>query len=934
MEIKVVSTPPMISSNVPEKELRLFRNYLGDAEIFPFEHQAKTFCKIKENKEVTLIAGTAAGKTLAIAVPLIIKIIEKKVNKAAFLYPTLALLDDQKKVLDRLGSITGLSGEIGYIFGGFSRSNLIRNLNKKIILSTPDAIYWFFQKNIKYSSLLIYGLSQIDEFVLDEAHLFNGLTLRNLEHFFQRIYSLRETFIQKRRARLHVLTATFEDPLMKLSKGEKIDGRSKCETVKVILSIKKDLWDSQENFKTKISEALEKGFRRILVVCNSAKTAHRIFEGFTSIDKTKPLPAEYLLQFGVVKRSDFLESTKKMGISQTRFKEIISIFTRFNSPFLRDIPKDTNVKISLDEVIEIISREIEIHIKKLLQLARQTDGYKKNLEKKMSGYPKLTSLIYQSINHLTSNKSQIDSIDLEEWSTQILGKMEELDSPSELIGKKDLIQSKIEELATQIFGQNELATLLAKKVWFSIHAEIYNQNTYLLDKKFWIPPQIPLKVLNLTEEEKAFMRKEIEEKEISVQVRYVKFWENTDVPVILYTGSMTKSAREGLINLFSARDLPRAVLVSTSAVEVGVDFDAELLITEECEGNSFLQRFGRVGRHGSESEVWVFVNGDTLGRFKGRILSEVSREEFSKIIRDEFPKKLYAQKSVFLDSIHYLINEQMGRIGKKLNKGLNLLTVNPLAKELKAKRIEFSYGLRGTFPSISLKEGITKDPFSLLRYVCNDRLYATNSAFEIGSADMYFTELIFKKALWEDVYVDIKKTFENTRFLFYKWENIYRIIDFQIYWVIETKLIKSEAGRNLRKRWQELLKKPSLTAQMIASLGHFNEIVDTQLGKFLLLHGDIYIRRAAKDDIGSSLVEDYFQNPLVIPGQVFLFIKGIDGPKAAITLLEGAGVANLEEVYYDWDGLRHQEGILGMFLLEKVSGACFYVYERLYKNAS
>ena len=56
---------------------------------------------------------------------------------------------------------------------------------------------------------------------------------------------------------------------------------------------------------------------------------------------------------------------------------------------------------------------------------------------------------------------------------------------------------------------------------------------------------------------------------------------------------MSKHNRDGLVELFGK--LEKAILISTPAVEVGVDFDADTLITEECDGNGFLQRFGRVG---------------------------------------------------------------------------------------------------------------------------------------------------------------------------------------------------------------------------------------------------------------------------------------------------------------------------------------------------
>ncbi|MCL6520494.1 MAG: hypothetical protein K6T99_11760 [Armatimonadetes bacterium] len=153
--------------------------------------------------------------------------------------------------------------------------------------------------------------------------------------------------------------------------------------------------------------------------------------------------------------------------------------------------------------------------------------------------------------------------------------------------------------------------------------------------------------------------------ELDIDCRHIGLWKDTDVPVIIYSGSMAKQAREGLINVFT--DLERAVLISTSAVEVGVDFDADVLITEECEGNSFLQRFGCVGRHGKGSKVITFVSGDVYSELGGLDKKKISREDFSAKIVGAFPCRNYASASQLLDASHYLINEQLGRIGERLN---------------------------------------------------------------------------------------------------------------------------------------------------------------------------------------------------------------------------------------------------------------------------
>jgi len=260
------------------------------------------------------------------------------------------------------------------------------------------------------------------------------------------------------------------------------------------------------------------------------------------------------------------------------------------------------------------------------------------------------------------------------------------------------------------------------------------------------------------------LQKGIDSGVLKVDCRHLGIWKGTDVPVIVYSGSMTKQARSGLIDVFS--DLDRAVLISTSAVEVGVDFAADMLITEECEGNGFLQRFGRVGRHGSNSQVQVLVGGDVASKWNDVNGKSLSREDFSERIIDTFPQRNYAAASEFVDAGHYLVNEQLGRIGKHLNHAPNLAKVQSLADKIRAAEIPVSFGLRSTLPQITLKDGITKDPFYLLRYTDDQELRAAHSTFEVARANLWFTQVIFKKAFFS-VMVDLNATLQASRVWFW-----------------------------------------------------------------------------------------------------------------------------------------------------------------------
>jgi Distinct helicase family with a unique C-terminal domain including a metal-binding cysteine cluster len=187
LTLRVTNTAPKPAEHVPPRSLSLFQKYAAKEYgqvVYPFEHQAAAFELIEKGEEVRLIAGTASGKTLAVAVPLFAKLVEGDIRRVLFMYPTVALLEDQRRVIDGLAKLSEL--EVGELHGGMTRSQLIAALTKPVILATPDELYWFFRRNVKYSGLLIYGLCQVDEFVLDEAHLFNGLMLRNFECLWER----------------------------------------------------------------------------------------------------------------------------------------------------------------------------------------------------------------------------------------------------------------------------------------------------------------------------------------------------------------------------------------------------------------------------------------------------------------------------------------------------------------------------------------------------------------------------------------------------------------------------------------------------------------------------------------------------------------------------------------------------------------------------
>ena len=341
-EFRVTNEPPLqadlLGDVVHREMLDIFRTYTG-LYARPYVHQVEVWRQIVTNQSAFVIAGTASGKTLAAAVPLFHKLFRaqesQRIRRALWMYPTIALLEDQRRVLTDLSKAMGLDSEavVGELYGGMPRSRLISALNKPVILATPDEIYWFFRKNVKYNSLLIYGLALVDEFVLDEAHLFNGLMLRNFEHLWHRIETL-AGYLGKT-PRLHVLTATPEEGLKRLHAAKPITGKSKCADVSVEVRAS-GRFDRTQQFVDAVDEALQVGQQKVLLVCNSARMAHQLFEK-CKVEETSTIPIEHRLRFGKIELGNLIEWLEKGGIEKELLTELSERMFRDEDVVLADV---------------------------------------------------------------------------------------------------------------------------------------------------------------------------------------------------------------------------------------------------------------------------------------------------------------------------------------------------------------------------------------------------------------------------------------------------------------------------------------------------------------------------------------------------------------------------------------------------------------------
>lgn len=950
-DILVTNAGPKTTTQTHQASLDLFRRYCKEAydERFdPFEHQAEVFDLVgAKDESVMLIAGTAAGKTLALGVPLFHKLAIGRIKRILLMYPTIALMNDQRRVMARLAALT--NQDVGHIQGGMKRSALIAALNKPVIVATPDAIYWFFRKSVKYSSLLIYGLSLIDEFVLDEAHLFNGLTLRNVHHLKKRIVALADAL--GRLPRWHILTATPTQALRDLVPGaEPVTGESKCGDVQVKFLPPVDSKERSDVLSQTVNEALASDARKILLVLNSAAAAHRLFEDIRG--ERPALSVDLQRRFGRVSWGTLRRRMSDEGIAAETISAIAAWVNRSDSYTLADLRAGDRVGVATDVLMEKSTNflhKIARQIKDAAYAAGREatgSGFLCQVTQRLPGRD--ARALWQEVQVELTPDAEPAAIK----ETLGIYLMEVSDALSGVWSEETLILTApdLSALATSLKAAGlpaKIADGLSRYLRYSVEldeeqARQVRKSPTALNKRpvalRWLEEQWLIEEAAQRQALARRLEAALEDGTFEVETQHIAIWGEGGVPAVIYTGQMSRRDREGLIEAFD--EMERAVLISTPAVEVGVDFKADLLITEECDGNGFLQRFGRVGRTGTgRAEVRVLLHeGETWARLQQRHQAQMTRQDFSRLIIDPdaptdpdrslFPDRTYAAVSIYQDATHWLINRQVGRVGQRLNAAMFAdPEVGALAHQMEEADVPFAYGLRGTLPGVSLLGGGGGSPFYVLSKVPNEGLVPSSSPFEMAQAQMSYTRFLYTKRRW-DIRVDWARTLAASRAMFYRLNGRWRIatgygvakVFFRALDFIDQYFQGDLAA--MREQVAEV-KNPHI--QEMVQMGKALELHGTPQARFILGQGDVFLERSEREERVKTAVRDRLGSPLVLSDQLWLYLGG--DTNEAWKRLRAGGLDDLSEVHYPD---REEEALV---LLDEVAGGCFHVYERLVRNA-
>ena len=135
-----------------------------------YRHQATAIRRIRQGAHVTLVSGTASGKTLCYQIPIAERILSDPASTALLVYPTKALAQDQ------LGSLQSLRipGLVASTYDGDVPPKLRNRVRRRsnVILTNPDMLHYGI---LPHHRLWESFLSRLAFVVVDEMHYLRGM---------------------------------------------------------------------------------------------------------------------------------------------------------------------------------------------------------------------------------------------------------------------------------------------------------------------------------------------------------------------------------------------------------------------------------------------------------------------------------------------------------------------------------------------------------------------------------------------------------------------------------------------------------------------------------------------------------------------------------------------------------------------------------------
>ncbi|MFC4639125.1 DEAD/DEAH box helicase [Deinococcus hohokamensis] len=133
-----------------------------------YAHQAQTYRLMREGQHVIVTTPTASGKTGAFFPAVFERLEQQPQATALFVYPLVALGQDQRDKLSAFRDRGGFGWDIGAFQGAAQAPEVFRE-GVRMVTATPDKLHWALtQPRVRQF------LSNLSFLVLDEAHTYRG----------------------------------------------------------------------------------------------------------------------------------------------------------------------------------------------------------------------------------------------------------------------------------------------------------------------------------------------------------------------------------------------------------------------------------------------------------------------------------------------------------------------------------------------------------------------------------------------------------------------------------------------------------------------------------------------------------------------------------------------------------------------------------------
>jgi DEAD/DEAH box helicase domain-containing protein len=150
-----------------------------------YTHQRSAWERLQEGKNIVVVTPTASGKTLCYNLPVLDALLKDPSSRAAYLFPTKALAQDQKAELDDV--IKLLPGEIRiFTYDGDTPQDARKAIRARghIILTNPDMLH---SGILPHHTKWLKMFENLKFFVIDELHNYRGIFGSHLANVLRRL---------------------------------------------------------------------------------------------------------------------------------------------------------------------------------------------------------------------------------------------------------------------------------------------------------------------------------------------------------------------------------------------------------------------------------------------------------------------------------------------------------------------------------------------------------------------------------------------------------------------------------------------------------------------------------------------------------------------------------------------------------------------------